>query len=305
MMAFSMSFAAFEVPPRVDDLRRVVGRLRPDLIVHESAEYAGPLVAQLEGLPSVNHSFGVLVQQDVLVAAGDAAAEHWRAHGLPVPDRGGMFRGPYLDVAPPSMQYPHIETVPRVQRLRPIPMAKPGETAAGWMLELGARPVVLVTFGTVFNERGDLFRAVIEGLDGLDLDVVVAGGGGEALTSLGAVPPNVQVREWVTWTAMLERTSVVVCHGGASSTLGPLYFGIPLVIIPLGADHFVNAESARNAGVATVLDADTVTPTSVHEAVATALRQPARIAARRVADEIAEMPSPAEVARYLEGVTRG
>src|SRR5215472_2923734 len=176
MMAFSTSFAAFEVPPRVGDLRRLVHSWKPDLIVHESAEYAGPLVAELEGLPSANHVFGFMVKEDVLAAAGDAAAKHWVANGLPPPDRGGMFRGPYLDIVPPSMQYENISTVPNVRHLRPVPLSKPGHRVADWMLKLGAQPVGLVTFGTVFNERPELFRLVIDAMAGLDVDVVVATG---------------------------------------------------------------------------------------------------------------------------------
>lgn len=302
MAAFSRSFAAFEVPPRVQGLRRVIQRWHPHVMVHEMSEFAAPLAAALEDLPRVNHSFGPLVPVEVMAAAGRAAAEHWEANGLLALDRGGMYEGLYLDIAPPSLQSNHIASIPVVQPMRAVPLPPRAVEQAAWLSQLGKRPVVTVTFGTVYNHQANLFRAVIEGLSDIDADVVIATGRSEEARTLGALPANMQMHEWVPWTTLLERSSVVVSHGGASSTLGPLSFGLPLVLIPTGADHFTNADAASAAGVATVLDAKTVTPAGVRDAVASAFGEPARTAARRVANEIAEMPHPEAVVGVLAGM---
>src|SRR5579859_309671 len=42
-----LSFGGIEVAPRVNDLTHIVERRRPDLIVHETSEFAGPLVAAM------------------------------------------------------------------------------------------------------------------------------------------------------------------------------------------------------------------------------------------------------------------
>jgi UDP:flavonoid glycosyltransferase YjiC (YdhE family) len=300
LAAFSRSFAGIEVPPRVSDLRPIVRSWGPQLIVHDSADFAAPLVAALAGLPSSNHSFGPLVEANVMEAAGASAAEHWRANGLPVPDRGGMYRGLYLDIVPPSLQFPHISTVPSVQRLRPVPLQATEGDSDQWLSELGHRPVVLVTFGTIFNDRPGPFRTVIDGLRGLDADVVVAAGRNGVAGQLGELPDNVQVHEWVPWAPTLARSSVVVSHGGASSTLGPLAYGLPLVLIPMAADHFTNADAASRAGAAVVLDVATLSASGVRDAVTAALSQPLLNAARRISGEIAAMPSPAQVVPILE-----
>ena len=299
MAAFTRSFAAFEVPPRLTDLRRLVQRWRPDLLIYESADFAGPLVGALEDLPAVHHSFGLLVESDVMAAAGRVAAEHWRANGLPAPDRGGMYQHLYLDLAPPSLQAQHIATIPAVQPLRPIPVELPKIEPPPWLSRLGSRHVVTVTFGTVFNERSSLFRAVIDGLRDIDADVVIATGHSVAATSIEDIPSHIQLHDWVPWARLLARSSVVVSHGGASSTLGPLSFGIPLVLMPMAADHFTNADAASAAGAATVLDQDDVSPTAVAQAVDAALSVSARKAAGRIAREIADMPAPDAVVPRL------
>ena len=303
MAAFTRSFAALEVPPRLDGLRRLVREWRPDLIVYESADFAGPLAAELEGLP--NHAFGPLVEADVMAAAGAVAAEHWVANGLPEPDRGGMYRGLYLDIAPPSLRPAHLATIPHVQAVRPVPVQGGAAETPPWLRELGSRPVILVTFGTVFNRRLNLYHTVIEGLRDLDADVVIATGRSEAARSLTDLPPNIQMHDWVPWATMLARSSVVVSHAGASSTLGPLAFGLPLVLIPISADHFTNADAAAAAGAATVLDAETVNGDDLRRAVATAFSEPAKRSARQIAAEIADMPSPESVVDVLASVAAG
>ena len=301
MAYFTRSFAGFEVPPRVVDLRRIVGNWRPDLLVHEMSEFAGPLVAAVEGIPAVNHSYGPLVEAHVMASAGSAAAEHWVAEGLPPPDRGGMYRNLYLDIAPPSLQFPYISTVPSVQPMRPIALPGAKTQVAPWLAELG-RPVITVTFGTVFNNRLNLYRTVIDALGNTDLVVVIASGRSEAAQSLGSLPSNVQLHEWVPWAELLARTSVVVTHGGAGSTLGPLSLGIPLVMIPLAADHFKNAGLVSATGAAVALDAEVVTPSELRDAVMTALGQSARLAAQGISEEMCRMPSPAEVVPILAGL---
>lgn len=304
LAAFSRLFAGVEVPPKVSDLRPVVRSWRPQLIVHDSADFAAPLVAALEGVPSANHSFGPLVEANVMEAAGASAAAHWEANGLRVPDRGGMYRGLYLDIVPPSLQLPHISTVQSVQRLRPVPLQTPAGDSAQWLGELGRRAVILVTFGTIYNDDPGLFRTAIDGLRGLDADVVVAIGRDGVASQLGELPVNVQLHEWVPWAPTLARSSVAVSHGAASSTLGPLAYGLPLVLIPIGADHFTNADAASRAGAAVVLDVATLNPSAVRQAVTDALSEPMLTAARRIADEIAAMPSPAEVVPTLEEFVR-
>lgn len=301
-LMFPRVFAGIEVPPRLEGLLPIVREWRPELVVHEMAEFAAPLAAALEGIPAANHSWGPMVAPDVMAHAGASAAEHWRAAGLPAPDRGGMYAGLYIDVCPPSLQEPHISTVPRVQPMRHVPVPAGHESNTSWLAGLGGRPVVTVTLGTMFlfNGRLDLYQAIIEGLAALDLDVIVALGPGVDPSSLGSLPSNVQAFSWVPWRPLLEKTTVVVSHAGASSTLGPLSRGIPVVMIPLGADHFVNAErvSVANAGV--VLDHRAVRPTAVQRAVEAALSAPVRKAARRVGREMMRMPAPSSIVSRLE-----
>jgi UDP:flavonoid glycosyltransferase YjiC (YdhE family) len=83
-----------------------------------------------------------------------------------------------------------------------------------------------------------------------------------------------------------------------------LVAGLPLVLVPQGADQFDNARACERAGAARVLMPDQVVPSAVGDAIDAVLRSDSteRAAARRLADEIAAMPAAAEVAEALASV---
>jgi UDP:flavonoid glycosyltransferase YjiC (YdhE family) len=96
----------------------------------------------------------------------------------------------------------------------------------------------------------------------------------------------------------------VVCHAGTGTTLAGLVAGLPLVLLPQGADQFDNARACQRAGAAEVLLPEEVTPDAVREAVRRVLPEDSsyRRAVRALAAEIAEMPSAADVATELKSV---
>jgi UDP:flavonoid glycosyltransferase YjiC (YdhE family) len=76
--------------------------------------------------------------------------------------------------------------------------------------------------------------------------------------------------------------------------------GLPQLVLPQGADQFLNAEILTAAGVGRALANDAQGPGAISEAVQALLGDSAeRQAASRVRDEIAAMPSPSEVVPQL------
>lgn len=83
--------------------------------------------------------------------------------------------------------------------------------------------------------------------------------------------------------------------------IGALAYGLPAVLIPMGADQPLNAKRCADLGVAQVLDAIEATPETVRDAVATALANPTyRRAAGRMRDEITALPGPDHAIMLLE-----
>ena len=81
-------FGTIEAPAKIDELRELVRTWQPNLIVHDSSDFAAPVAAEEAEILSVNHSFGRMVPLDVVADTASKA-------GLSADPLGGMFRGIY------------------------------------------------------------------------------------------------------------------------------------------------------------------------------------------------------------------
>jgi UDP:flavonoid glycosyltransferase YjiC (YdhE family) len=287
---FPRIFGLGQAPAKTPQLLEHARSWRPDAIVAETSDLAGPIVAAALALPLVNHSFGAMLPRRVAEAAAEVVAPLWREQGLEPDPYAGAFRGLYVDVAPPalSLSEPPAASV----RLRLVERAaEPPPPPDGV-----ETPFVYATMGTIFNEP-QAFRVLLDALDGRPA-VVTTGRGGRID---GPVPDGVLVAEFVPQEELLAHARAVVSHGGSGTMLGALAHGLPLVFVPQGADQFDNAALCEAAGVAvTVLPGEADGP-GIRAALDRVLEEPSfAAAARRVAAEIAAMPPVGEVAERVE-----
>lgn len=299
---FPRMFAALLAPPMAADLLPLARDWQPDLLVHEHAELASPLVGALLGVPSVTHSFGGGIPPPILDAATERLAPLWSEHGLTVPAYAGCFAASYLDICPASVQSVSLDHVPLVQALRPVSERTMPDSAPPVDPVDDGRPLVYVTLGTVQN-HSPVLAPVVTALAGLDVRVLVTVGLDGDPATLGAQPSQVRVERWVDQAEALRHCSVVVSHAGSGTFLGALAAGLPQLCLPHAADQFRNATGGVRAGAALVLGPPEVTGDAVAAAVTRLLGEDGfRTGARAVAAEIAAMPSADEVVGVLVGL---
>ncbi|WAL66382.1 glycosyltransferase [Amycolatopsis cynarae] len=268
-----------------EDLEPELARLRPDLVLHGWGVPGAAVAAHRAGVPSLWHGFGRLFPEGIgLQPPGPA---------IGAPDR------PHLDICPPSLQdKDFLATAERIP-LRPVPYSEP--PASAWRLERSSRPLIYLTLGTAFGTP-EVLTTAIQGLSALDADVTVATGQVRP-ERLGTVPDNVTVQAWVPQADLLPHVDVVVHHGGSGTTLGALTVGAPQLILPQGADQFANAEALSEAGAALSLLPGELSADAITEHTRKLLPHHGnsghREAARAIAEEIARMPSPEEIAHRL------
>jgi UDP:flavonoid glycosyltransferase YjiC (YdhE family) len=299
---FPRLFGELGMAPMVDDLLPLAQQWQPHVLLHEAAELAAPLVAAALGIPNVTHGFGAIVLPGRVAQAGLFTAPVWQEHGLEQPEFAGCYEHLYLDIYPPSLgggAHPHV---PRVQPLRPGGFVEATESPA-WLSELGSRPVVYITFGTIFNGAAGDFQAAVQGVSQLDVDVVVTVGPRGDPDAFGTFASNVRVQRYVAQAALLPYCAAVVSHAGSGTSLSALSRGIPQLCLPQGADQFVNAAAVADAGAGISFPPGQATSGELREAVQALLTEPGfGTAAAAVAADIAAMPSPEQVARVVEGV---
>jgi UDP:flavonoid glycosyltransferase YjiC (YdhE family) len=299
-LAFSGNFAQVHAPAKLTELLDVTAAWNADVIVYDSGDLAAPLAAAARGLPSVHHAFGAMIPLAALERAAEEAAPLWRGQGLAPEPHAGVFRGLYVDICPPSLSFE--EPLGRCVRMRPA-QAEPA-AAPGWLDELPP-PLVYLTLGTIFNEP-TLFRPLLDALDG-DVSALVTSGRDVDPAALGPVRQRVRIESFVPQAHVLPHCAAVVTHGGSGTTLGALAHGLPLVLVPQGADQFDNAARCVAAGVAVVLEPDELTADAVRAALRRVLDEPSfGAAARALQAEIEAMPAPEEAASAVEAyVSRG
>jgi UDP:flavonoid glycosyltransferase YjiC (YdhE family) len=292
-------FGAVRAPKMLDDLLPIATDFGPELIVADTFEYAAPIVSRLLGIRSLSHSFGPLIPAQRIAAGAEYAEPLWRAHDLEPPPYGGVYDHLYLDVYPPSMSGGPRDHLPPVQLIRPVELETGADEELPALVTSDGQPLVYVTMGTVFSDTAAL-AAIVAGVRDLDVRVLVTVGPHWDPTALGDQPNNVHIAQYVPQRQILPHASVVISHGGSGTFLGSVGAGLPQVLVPQGADQFLNAEAGSAAGVAIVVPPASVAPEVMRDAVAQVLATDAvRTAAARVAQEIAGMPAPAEVAAAL------
>jgi UDP:flavonoid glycosyltransferase YjiC (YdhE family) len=300
---FGTLFGAISAPPALADVLPLVRSWRPELVVNDAGEFAAPIAAAVIGVPHVTHGFGALLPEVRVASAGEEVAPLWRAQGLEPRPCGGVYDHLYLDIYPPSLQAPGSDLPGARQLLRPVAYAgAASEDVRTDISDRTGRPLVYLTFGTVFYDS-DAFRAALIGIRDLGVGLVATVGPGGDPTLFGSQPPRVVIERYIPQTALLPLCDVVASHAGSGTVLGALALGIPQLCLPQAADQFLNAEAVAGAGAGLAIYPERVDAEGVADAVGRLLDGTRfRAQARRIADEIASMPSPDAVVPVLEAL---
>jgi UDP:flavonoid glycosyltransferase YjiC (YdhE family) len=306
-------FARTATRAALADTLHLTGAWRPDVIVRESQEFAGLLASERHDIPHLRVALGLAAVERATAALAAPPLDELRAELELPPDPGGerALGAPSLTLVPPALDGPDaLSSVHRIRAERPDPDALPD-----WWP--GNRdPLVYMSFGSVAGTLGyfpALYRAAIAALAPLRARVLVTVGDAADPAVLGPLPDNVHAERWVSHEAVAARAAAIVCHGGYGSVIGALAHGVPLVLLPLfGGDQRQTAERVAQLGAGTALGGtpptmfahpDRAVLAALPRAVERVLTDPAyRSAARRLADEIAELP-PADRAAELVAAT--
>ena len=277
---------------------------RPDVIVRESAEFAGCVLAEQVGLPHAAIATGSQsARADHRLLFRPSLDALRASNGLaPDPDVAMPNRFLSLSLIAPSWDG-DAEVAPTLHFVRyEAPPSEGGDvvTHAG-----DDRPLVLAVLGTMFNRSPGLFESILEAVSELPERVIAAVGRDADPARFASVPDNVTVLPWVAQVDVLRRASLFITHGGFNSAKEALSLGVPLVVIPLGADQFYTAERVEALGLGLTVNADDRSPATIRRRAGEVLESPAyRDRAAAFAAKIAALPPLSEAVTLLERLAR-
>jgi len=278
--------------------RAVVEAFRPDVVVHEWTEFAGPIAACAAGTPWVEVRWGVGPLPEYRSAAEEELMPALAALGLP----GLPLPRTVIDPWPPSMRRPHAAAH------RSVRFVAYDEDAClpDWLLAARRRPRLCVTLGTVLPRHAGpatalrfiatLATAVVSRLDA----EVVVGVYDDLARRWKNRPAGVRHAGWLPLAQAIAASDAVVHHGGQQTMLTALAAGLPQVVIPHIADQFDNADALVAAGAGIGLAREEASVGAVVKACAELLdRKSYAAAATALAEEIAAQPTPADLVPAL------
>ncbi len=279
---------------------RIVEDWKPDLMVCEPMDYAGPLAAAKFGVPWVEPGLnfhGFAHDGGPRRPAEEELAPELAELGLTAMPEPDLF----LDVCPPALSDGREPWGPTM-RYQPF---NGRDVRPAWLSLPREKPRVCLTLGSMLPVHGRLdfpgrMAALMTALTGLGAEVVVAVD--ETIAERWQpLPEGVVAAGRFPLHRALGVCDVLISHGGPGSVFSALTNGVPQLCLPQTSDQFENAELIERHGAGLRLVGDAATDEAVVEAVSRLLGEEAfRERAGAVRDEIAAMPTPAEVVAELE-----
>jgi UDP:flavonoid glycosyltransferase YjiC (YdhE family) len=231
---------------------------QPQLIVRDSVEFGVLVAAEVARVPhvrvAVHHR---AMEEQICSLAAEPIDSLRQAVGL-TPDQGATLRAEDVFTSfPESFEgRADAEVLRPAYRVGPV-KAVPPATSSAWEPSADGLPLVYITFGTVATalpEARQLYQTAMAAVSDLPVRALLTTGRGFDLGILGTVPANVRVEAWVPQAEVFPHTAVMVCHGGSGTVLGGLAACIPQVVVPIGADQPLNAESIAAIGAGLALN---------------------------------------------------
>jgi UDP:flavonoid glycosyltransferase YjiC (YdhE family) len=257
---------------------------RPDLVVYEFSNVGAGLAAQQLEIPAISLATGQW---------GELRVKLFRHVGLPIPV--------LLDPLPPTWR----ESFPaRRIDIRTTPWSEMSGAQPTWLNADRRRPRAYLTLGTVaFGAVEVLRRGILEtAAAGVDVLAVVGPDGDPRL--LGQLPDGVHVERFVAQDVVLPHADLVVHHGGTGTILGAFAAGVPQIVMPQGADQFINATRMTQVGAGRVVHSDDRAGAITEAALGILHGTAERDMAQRLQMEIAAMPTAADIAGRLHELLR-
>lgn len=238
------------------DLLDVARSWKPDVIVHEPAEYGGYLVAELLGIPHVTLDISPYAMRELPLVSATLDAQR-EALGL-APTGDPLHPHRYLRAGlVPEGWYPDELRLPTARHYR----APAGEDAPldPVIAALPAdRPVILASLGSLvltLPGMAELLPPLVAALGSLPCHTVLTLGGRPELADLVGTPPdNVHLTPFVAQRTLLPAVDLFLTHAGFNAVHEAVGAGVPMVALPVFADQPANADRIAELGLGERLD---------------------------------------------------
>lgn len=259
--------------------RQRIREVKPDVIVLDGQVYPAVIASHLENVPYVSLATTLLPAEPpgfvsefgkIIEGLAQDRAALFARHGVDVTFASVECMSPYLNLlfttdallcgAPLP---PHTEAVGPS-----IPMEHRGdEVEFPWDRLKSDRPIVYASFGSLISWQPELYSIIAQAAESLGVQLVLSGGDLAATDFAHQLPGDALIVPYVPQLALLERCSAFITHGGANSIMEAMYWGVPLLVIPICRDQPLAGYFIEKASAGLVIDPDKITVENCREAL--------------------------------------
>ena len=291
---------------------RMIGEIKPDVIVSDSVAFWGKLAAMKHGVPYVSSTttfaFNKYSAKYMQESAWDIARmlvamprinkqlKRLRENGYPVRSileivqndndtNTIVYTSKYFQPCSETFSDRYHFIGPSIR-----PITEPVEKTAD--------KAVYISMGTV-NQNREFYRNCIHALADTGWQVIISMG--TNTDHFDDLPDNIQVHESVDQMAVLSIADAFITHCGMNSASEGLYFGVPLVLFPQTPEQDAVAKRTEELGAGVRLQS--ISEEDVLDALTKVIHEPQyKQEAERISESFKACGGAAEAKEFLESL---
>ena len=292
---------------------RVIGEIKPDIVVSDSVAFWGKLAAMKHGLPYVSstttfafNKYSAKYMQEstwdiarMLVALPriNKQLKRLRDEGYPVKSlldivqndndtNTIVYTSKYFQPCSETFSDRYHFIGPSIR-----PVTKP--------MEKTADKLVYISMGTV-NQNREFYRNCIHALGQTDWQVIISMGTNPE--HYDQLPDNIHIYESVDQMAVLSIADAFITHCGMNSSSEGLYFQVPLVLFPQTPEQ--DAVARRTEELSAGIRLKSISEEDILDALNQVLNNPKyKVGVARVSESFKKCGGNAEAKAFLERLT--
>jgi len=169
--------------------------------------------------------------------------------------------------------------------------------------KLDGKPLIYGSLGTLQSKDSHYFNLIAEACAGLDAQLVLSLGNAGGV-DVPTLPGNPLVVNYAPQTELLSRAALTITHAGMNTTQQSLYFGVPMIAIPLAHDQPAIGARLVRTGAGVAIPPRQLSHARLRDAVLSVLPQKSsyRLQARRMQEAIRQAGGLGRAAAVVEKI---
>lgn len=288
---------------------------KPDLVIYDSQSFAGILVADKSGAPSIRMSNQFAYNDEALDSTSIPGV--WKEKQLSVEQQANEFFDSYdcsrtnvIRSSPDETFYLYLRELQlsaaaregsafyaaRCTPERPNIVQWKGPDA--WR----QGPTVLMAASTTYGQRPDYYKSCLNALSQLGWKTVVIVGGTTALAALDSLPAGCLPVQNVPLAALMPHANLLICAAGMATAMEAAYHGLPMLMLTSGHPEMeAYAERYQSLGMGRHLPMLDASPEQVARYAGQMFADSAlRHSVKRIQDAVRSSAGAEELVNWIE-----